>query len=202
MSQGNAKTSLVIAACANSGSPAKESHYLLAAPILAAWAFAEGARPTRRIDVTGRSSMARRRDVQRFRAFADAIGEAFTAATTPAADDAPPPAPRIDPLLAGLLADPSLQAKFRTRSATGEDADLFVSLVRTQRTGRLILRMVPKFFDHASAILCMNVAREVCAARGFRIALVDAIKSSSRPNTGAIVLHLDRSIARSNALTL
>jgi len=196
MSQGNASLSPVPAACAISGSPAKVSHYTLAKPLLTAWGAAERAKVAKRIARTNRYSAARSRDVCRFREYALAIGRAFALALEPKQDDDQPKAQRVHPLIAAVLANAAMRARFRriaeasTNDATG--ADLAVSLDRHPRQGRYILRMTPRFLDHASANHAAEIAKDLCHRLGFRIVLADIIRSAHRPNKGAIMLHIER----------
>lgn len=196
MSQGNAEISPVIAACAPSSSPAKASHYILAQPLLAAWGRAEPAKVGKRIKPTNRRSVARSRDVYRFREHALAIGRAFALALKPKQDDGEPKAKRVDPLIAAVMANAAMRTRFRRiADATGDDAtgaDLAVSLDRHPRQGRFVLRMTPTFLDHASAVHATAIARDVCHRMGFRILLADIIRSAHRPNKGVITLHIER----------
>lgn len=196
MSQGNASLSPVPAACAISGSPAKVSHYTLAKPLLTAWGAAERAKVAKRIERTNRRSVARSRDVYRFREHALAIGRAFALALEPKQDDGEPKAKRVDPLIAAVMANAAMRTRFRRiAEAAGDDAsgsDLAVSLDRHPRQGRFILRMTPKFLDHASAVHATEIAKDLCHRMGFRIVLADIIRSAHRPNKGAITLHIER----------
>jgi len=196
MSQGTAEIAPVIAACAPSSSPAKASHYSLAQPLLTAWGRAERAKVGERIRRTNRRSVARSRDVYRFREYALAIGRAFALALEPKQDDGEPKAKRLDPLIAAVMANAAMRTRFRRiAEASGDDAtgaDLAVSLDRHPRQGRFILRMTPKFLDHASAVHAAEIAKDLCHRLGFRIVLADIIRSAHRPNKGAITLHIER----------